>query len=90
MKETLEVRQKKQKIFKKSGVGDKAYFGPEPEFFTFDDVRFENKMNSSSFTIDSSEGPYNTGKIYENGNMGHRPGIKGGYFPVLQLIALKI
>ena len=73
---------KAENYLKKSGVGDKAYFGPEPEFFTFDDVRFENKMNSSSFTIDSSEGPYNTGKIYENGNMGHRPGIKGGYFPV--------
>ena len=39
-------------------------------------------MNETSFTIDSSEGPYNTGKKYENGNMGHRPGIKGGYFPV--------
>ena len=73
---------KAENYLKKSGVGDKAYFGPEPEFFTFDDVRFENKMNSSSFIIDSSEGPYNTGKKYENGNMGHRPGIKGGYFPV--------
>ena len=39
-------------------------------------------MNETSFSIDSSEGPYNTGKKYENGNLGHRPGIKGGYFPV--------
>jgi len=63
-------------------VGDKAYFGPEPEFFVFDDVRFKNDMNETSFSIDSSEGPYNTGKKYENGNLAHRPGVKGGYFPV--------
>ena len=65
----------------KTNIGNKAYFGPEPEFFVFDDVRYKNDMNETSFTIDSSEGPYNTGKKYENGNMGHRPGIKGGYFP---------
>ena len=45
-------------------------------------MRFKNDMNETSFSIDSSEGPYNTGKKYENGNLGHRPGIKGGYFPV--------
>ena len=73
---------KAEAYLKKLGVGDKAYFGPEPEFFTFEDVRFENKMNTSNFFIDSSEGPYNSGKKYENGNMGHRPGVKGGYFPV--------
>ena len=73
---------KAEAYLKKSGIGDRAYFGPEPEFFTFDDVRFENKMNTSNFFIDSSEGPYNSGKKYENGNMGHRPGVKGGYFPV--------
>ena len=73
---------KAEAYLKKSGIGDKSYFGPEPEFFVFDDVRFKNDMNETSFNIDSSEGPYNTGKKYENGNMGHRPGIKGGYFPV--------
>ena len=73
---------KAEAYLKKSGIGDKSYFGPEPEFFVFDDVRFKNDMNETSFSIDSSEGPYNTGKKYENGNMGHRPGIKGGYFPV--------
>ena len=73
---------KAEAYLKKLGVGDKAYFGPEPEFFTFEDVRFENKMNTSNFFIDSSEGPYNSGKKYENGNMGHRPVVKGGYFPV--------
>jgi glutamine synthetase len=64
------------------GVGDTAYFGPEPEFFVFDDVKYETNMNSSFYKIDSSEGPYNSGKDFEEGNMGHRPGIKGGYFPV--------
>ena len=64
------------------GVGDTAYFGPEPEFFVFDDVKYEAEMHSSFYKIDSSEGPYNSGKSFEEGNMGHRPGIKGGYFPV--------
>ena len=73
---------KAEAYLKKSGIGDKAYFGPEAEFFVFDDVRYKNDMNETGFVIDSSEGPYNTGKKYENGNMGHRPGIKGGYFPV--------
>ena len=82
-REIQEGLQKKLKLYlKKTGIGDKSYFGPEPEFFVFDDVRFKNDMNETSFSIDSSEGPYNTGKKYENGNMGHRPGIKGGYFPV--------
>ena len=71
-----------EEYVKKSGVGDTVYFGPEPEFFVFDDVRFANSMNKTSFEIDSSEGPYNTDKRYEGGNLGHRPGIKGGYFPV--------
>ena len=65
-------------------------FGPEPEFFVFDDVKFESEMNSSFYSIDHSEGPYNSGKEFEEGNMGHRPGIKGGYFPVLQLTQVKI
>ena len=73
---------KAEAYLKKSGIGDKANFGPEAEFFVFDDVRYKNDMNETGFVIDSSEGPYNTGKKYENGNMGHRPGIKGGYFPV--------
>ena len=73
---------KAEAYLNKSNIGNKAYFGPEPEFFVFDDVRYKNDMNETSFTIDSSEGPYNTGKKYESGNMGHRPRIKGGYFPV--------
>ncbi|PJN95135.1 glutamine synthetase, partial [Amaricoccus sp. HAR-UPW-R2A-40] len=65
-----------------SGVGDKAYFGPEAEFFVFDDVRFANKINKVSFEIDAVDASWNTDTEYESGNMGHRPGLKGGYFPV--------
>ena len=78
---TREEPQKSRELFKKTGI-EIAYFGPEPEFFVFDDVRFKNDMNETSFSIDSSEGPYNTGKKYENGNLGHRPGIKVDIFPV--------
>ncbi|MEM6414314.1 MAG: type I glutamate--ammonia ligase [Pseudomonadota bacterium] len=65
-----------------SGTGDTAYFGPEAEFFVFDDVRFSVEQNNTGFVIDSSEGPYNSGTAYDDGNLGHRPGPKGGYFPV--------
>ena len=73
---------KAEEYLKSSGVGDKAFFGPEPEFFVFDDVRINNDPNNTGFVLDSKEGPYNSGKVYENGNMGHRPPVKGGYFPV--------
>lgn len=66
-----------------SGIGDTAYFGAEPEFFVFDDVRFDTQMNRCFYEFDSEEGPYVTGKIFEEGgNIGHRPTVKGGYFPV--------
>jgi glutamine synthetase len=65
-----------------TGIGDTAYFGPEAEFFVFDDVRYESSMNTASYFIDSEEGPYVTNKQYPDGNTGHRPAIKGGYFPV--------
>jgi len=71
-----------EKYMASSGVGDTAYFGPEAEFFIFDDVRFGTEMNRGFYFIDSAEGPYNSGKDFEGGNQGHRPGIKGGYFPV--------
>jgi glutamine synthetase len=64
------------------GVGDTVYVGPEAEFFMFDDVRFENTYSSSYYQIDDIELPGNTAKVYEGGNMGHRPRAKGGYFPV--------
>ena len=65
-----------------SGVADSAFFGPEPEFFVFDDVRWKNDISGSSYEIDSEEADWNTNKTYEDGNYGHRPRIKGGYFPV--------
>ena len=65
-----------------SGVGDATFFGPELEFFVFDDVRFEVGMNKASYHLDSEEGPWSSGKEYPEGNLGHRPGVKGGYFPV--------
>lgn len=65
-----------------TGIGDTAYFGPEPEFFVFDDVRWTNEMGGAAFHIDSDEASWNTYKLFEEGNIGHRPGIKGGYFPV--------
>ena len=71
-----------EKYMASSGVGDTAYFGPEAEFFIFDDVRFGTEMNKAFYFIDSAEGSYNTGKEMESGNLGHRPGVKGGYFPV--------
>jgi glutamine synthetase len=67
---------------KESGIGDTAVFGPELEFFVFDDVRFNVSMNNTFYSIDEEEGPYNTGRVFEAGNIGHRPAIKGGYFPV--------
>lgn len=67
---------------KQTGIGDTATFGPELEFFMFDDVRFDVSMNSTFYKIDEEEGPYNAGAALEGGNSGHRPGIKGGYFPV--------
>ena len=65
-----------------SGVADTAYFGPEPEFFVFDSVSFGTDMHSTFYNIDSEEGAWNTGAEYEEGNHGHRPRVKGGYFPV--------
>ncbi len=65
-----------------SGIADIAYFGPENEFFVFDDVKWTTEMGHSSFQIDSEEASWNSGKTYEDGNTGHRPGVKGGYFPV--------
>ena len=65
-----------------TGLGDKAFFGPEAEFFVFDGVRFKNSMEHSFYKIDSEEGPWTSGDDYPEGNIGHRPAVKGGYFPV--------
>jgi glutamine synthetase len=65
-----------------SGIADRAFFGPEPEFFIFDSVSFGTDMHSTFYKIDSEEGAWNTSAEYEEGNHGHRPRVKGGYFPV--------
>ena len=67
---------------KSTGIADTAYFGPEPEFFILDDVRWGTDMSGSFVKIDSEESSWNSERVYPDGNMGHRPGVKGGYFPV--------
>ncbi|MDT8281308.1 MAG: type I glutamate--ammonia ligase [Gammaproteobacteria bacterium] len=65
-----------------TGIGDTAYFGPENEFFVFDSIQWKDTMGEVSFKIGSEEAAWSTHETYEGGNMGHRPGVKGGYFPV--------
>ena len=67
---------------KSAGIGDTAFFGPEAEFFIFDDVRWSTSPHNTGYSFDSSELPVNSAKEYPEGNLGHRPGPKGGYFPV--------
>jgi glutamine synthetase len=74
--------QKAEAYLKASGIGDVAYMGPEAEFFLFDDVRYSNTINKVSYEVDATDASWNTDTEYEMGNMGHRPGLKGGYFPV--------
>ncbi len=73
---------KAEAYLKSSGVGDAFYCGPEAEFFMFDDVRYSVSMNKVSFQVDAIDAAWNTDTVYEGGNSGHRPGVKGGYFPV--------
>ncbi len=74
--------QKAEAYLVSTGIGDVSYYGPEAEFFLFDDVRFSVEMNKVSFEVDANDASWNTDTQYEMGNMGHRPDIKGGYFPV--------
>ncbi len=71
-----------ENYLKQSGIGETAYIGPEAEFFVFDDVRWNTSQNETGYMVDSTELPANSSAVYEGGNMGHRPGPKGGYFPV--------
>jgi glutamine synthetase len=75
------IARKAEAYLKSSGIADTAYFGPEPEFFVFDDVRFSSGPNEAFYCVDSSEGAWNTGRE-EFPNLGYKPGFKGGYFPV--------
>jgi glutamine synthetase len=76
------IAKKAEKYLVSSGMGTTAFFGPEAEFFVFDDVRFSTEPHNTFFSLDSEEGPYNSGREYPEGNFGHRPRTKGGYFPV--------
>ncbi|MEE9342090.1 MAG: glutamate--ammonia ligase [Gammaproteobacteria bacterium] len=76
------IGQRAEEYLKSTGIADTAYFGPENEFFIFDDVRWGSNMGGAFYKVDSDEASWNTERVYEDGNIGHRPGVKGGYFPV--------
>lgn len=76
------VAERAEAYLHKSGIADVCYFGQEVEFFLFDDVRYGVKMNGSFYHVDANEASWNTDKEIEGGNLGHRPRVKGGYFPV--------
>jgi glutamine synthetase len=76
------VAQKAEKYLKSTGIADTAYFGPEAEFFIFDEVRYDSSYNQAFYLIDSAEGQWNSGKAEEGGNRGYKPRYKEGYFPV--------
>lgn len=76
------IAKKAEAYVKSGGFGDTIFFGPEAEFFMFDDVRFSSDPYNTGFSVDSTELPNNTSSEYETGNLGHRPRTKGGYFPV--------
>jgi glutamine synthetase len=76
------IAQRAEAYLRSTGIADVAYFGPEPEFFIFDDVRWETSMGGAFYSIDSQEAHWNSGKLLDGGNTGHRPTVKGGYFPV--------
>ena len=76
-----QIGRKAAEYLRSTGIAESAWFGPEPEFFVFDDVRSNVTTNEAYYFVDSQEGPYNSGREYPGGNMGHRPPNKGGYFP---------
>ncbi len=76
------IAKRAEEYMRSTGIADTVLVGPEPEFFLFDDVKFNSDMSGSFYKIDDVEAAWNTGADYEEGNKGHRPGVKGGYFPV--------
>src|ERR671931_524491 len=76
------IAMKAEKYLKSTGIGDVAYFGPEPEFFIFDEVRYDSGVNHAFYKLDSVEGQWNTGREEAGGNLGYKPRYKEGYFPV--------
>ncbi len=76
------IAQRAEAYLASTGIADTALFGPEPEFFVFDDVKWHADMNSAGYHINSEEGAWASNQSFDEGNIGHRPGVKGGYFPV--------
>jgi len=76
------IAERAEKYLQSTGLGDTAFFGPEPEFFVFDDIKWGVDMSGAFYKINSEEAAWSSGNDYTDGNMGHRPGVKGGYFPV--------
>ncbi|AXQ14383.1 glutamine synthetase [Shewanella algae] len=76
------IAKKAEEYMRSTGIADTVLIGPEPEFFLFDDVRFGTDMSGTFVKIDAKEAAWNSGTSYEEGNTGHRPFVKGGYFPV--------
>src|SRR5690606_40496423 len=76
------IAKKEVEYLAEANIGDVAYFRPENEFFIFEDVKIKDSVNESSFRVDSEDGEWNSARDYEGGNIGHRAGLKGGYFPV--------
>ena len=76
------VAKRAEAYMQSTGIADSAFFGPEPEFFVLDDVRWGVDISGAFYKVDSEEASWSSSKVFEDGNMGHRPGVKGGYFPV--------
>src|ERR1700735_2688924 len=76
------IAKRAEAFLKSTGIADPAFFGPEPEFFIFDSVRWQNDMGRVFYEIESQEAAWSSRFKYDEGNSGHRPGVKGGYFPV--------
>ena len=76
------IAERAEKYLQSTGLGDTAFFGPEPEFFVFDDIKWGADMSGNFYKINSDEAAWSSSMELPDGNMGHRPGVKGGYFPV--------
>ncbi len=83
------IGKRAEAYLKSTGIGDTVYFGPEPEFFIFDSITWHSDMSGCSVKIEANEAAWSSNEKYEGGNIGHRPGVKGGYFPVLPVDSLQ-